>query len=445
VERRFRDRHEAGRLLAEGLLRRVAARAMEEGAEAPLVLGIPRGGVVVADEVARALEAPLDVVVAGRIRAPFLPEVTIGALTAEGPGVILEQDLADALGATSEYVEAAVRQARAETARRVSLYRGQAPPPLVTGRTVILIDDGIASGATFRAALATLRAARPRRLIAAAPVASEESILALHEMADDVVCLATPEPFLAVGVWYESFAATSDDEVTAILSAHGLVGAPNGSDAEIVPGDTGRPIEIPIGSASLPGYLAAPQEPRGVVVFAHGSGSGRNSVRNAFLAQRFQEAGLATLLFDLLTAEETEVEQNRFDASLQSDRLIRATEWLRKQPETRELPIAYLGASTGAAAALVAAARAPGQVRVVVSRGGRPDLAGEALDQVRVPTRLIVGAEDPATLRVNRLALDRLQCVRDLTIVPGAGHLFEEAGTLEEAARLCIEWLDRHL
>src|SRR5215207_873795 len=211
----------------------------------------------------------------------------------------------------------------------------------------------------------------------------------------------------------------------------------------------GRAVRVSAGPVELEGTLGVPQGDRGVVLFAHGSGSGRYSPRNRYVARVLREAGLAALLIDLLTAEEEEVDLRtrhlRFDIELLAQRLAGATDWLRRNPDTRDLRIGYFGASTGAGAALIAAAERPDDAFAVVSRGGRPDLAGEALSLVRAPTLLIVGGEDEPVIRMNEEALARLRVEKRLEIIPGAGHLFEEPGALEEVARLAAEWLARHL
>ena len=201
--------------------------------------------------------------------------------------------------------------------------------------------------------------------------------------------------------------------------------------------------------AQLNGDLALPEAARGVVLFAHGSGSGRRSPRNRAVARTLNEAGFATLLLDLLTqAEEVREERGarlRFDVRVLAERLVDAIDWLAREPATRQLPIGLFGASTGAAAALVAATLRAGRVRAVVSRGGRPDLAEDALDAVRTPTLLIVGGADEAVLALNRASRARLACVKDLRIVPGATHLFEERGALEQVSRAAAEWFALHL
>jgi len=210
-----------------------------------------------------------------------------------------------------------------------------------------------------------------------------------------------------------------------------------------------RPIQIPAGGPSLGGDLALPAGATGVVVFAHGSGSSRHSPRNQFVARTIQASGAATLLFDLLTPAEERADafdgHLRFDIGLLGERLACAVRWVREQPETRGLGIGCFGASTGAAAALVAAADPRCAVQAVVSRGGRPDLAGAALERITAPTLLIVGAHDDFVLQLNREACARLRCPKELAVVPGATHLFEEPGALDQVASLATGWFRRHL
>jgi len=206
---------------------------------------------------------------------------------------------------------------------------------------------------------------------------------------------------------------------------------------------------VPIGDVTLEGTLSLPQEAAAVVLFAHGSGSGRHSPRSRHVANVLNEARLATLLIDLLTPEEEEFDlftgELRFNIALLAHRFVVTTEWLTQYSDTRRLPIGYFGASTGAAAALVAAAQRPDDVGAVVSRSGRPDLAGTALPHVRAPTLLIVGGKDIQVIELNEEALRLLRCEKDLVIVPGATHLFEEPGALDEVAGLARWWFLRHL
>lgn len=210
-----------------------------------------------------------------------------------------------------------------------------------------------------------------------------------------------------------------------------------------------RPVEIDLTDVVLHGDLTLPPEARGLVIFAHGSGSSRHSPRNRFVAGVINRAGLGTLLIDLLTEDEERVDEMtrelRFDIGLLGRRVARVVQWAGEHEELSELPVGLFGSSTGAAAALVAAAELPGNVRAVVSRGGRPDLAGRALPKVECATLLVVGGLDEAVIGMNEEARARMRCPVELVIVPGATHLFEEPDTLEEVARLATQWFARHL
>jgi len=210
-----------------------------------------------------------------------------------------------------------------------------------------------------------------------------------------------------------------------------------------------RQVTIPIDDVTIFGDLSIPSEARAVVLFAHGSGSSRFSPRNRFVADRLNDAQLATLLIDLLTPQEENVDnitrRYRFDIPLLAERVLGAMDWLTQDDDTRELAIGLFGASTGAAAALQAAAKNPAAVAAVVSRGGRPDLAGDLLYEVEAPTLLIVGENDPVVRELNRDSLEKLACTKELLVVPGATHLFEEPGKLEEVADLTADWFVKHL
>lgn len=204
-------------------------------------------------------------------------------------------------------------------------------------------------------------------------------------------------------------------------------------------------VQIPADGVALEGALALPDGARGLVLFAHGSGSSRHSPRNRQVAEVLRQGGIGTLLFDLLTLEEDQDHATRFNIDLLTRRLIAATRWVMDDPRTGDLAVGYFGSSTGAAAALRAAAELGPKIGAVVSRGGRPDLAEQALGKARSPTRLIVGGQDEAVLDLNRQAYDRLRTETELVIIPGATHLFEEPGALEEVARLAADWFRRHL
>lgn len=210
-----------------------------------------------------------------------------------------------------------------------------------------------------------------------------------------------------------------------------------------------RPVHVPAHAVTLEGNLVVPAAANGLVVFAHGSGSGRFSPRNQMVAETLNRAGIATLLIDLLTVEEERIDRRtaefRFDIQRLANRLVDATDWVAAQPELARLGIGCFGASTGAAAALIAAALRPNRIGAVVSRGGRPDLAGEVLDRVRAPTLLIVGGADPEVLALNRRAEQAMRAERKLVVIEKATHLFEERGALEQVATLASEWFRTHL
>jgi putative phosphoribosyl transferase len=419
----FRDREEAARLLARAL--------QAYKGKNPLVLAIPRGAVPMARIIADDLGGEADVVLVRKLHAPMQPELAIGSIDEHGQ--VLLTEYARRLEIPPGYLEREQREQRRILEERRRLYTSIRPPIDPAGRIVIVVDDGIATGSTMIAALRSVRERRPARLVAAAAVAPAENVDRVRPYADEVVCLATPADFYAVGQFFLSFNQVGDDEVVANL--HRRSEAP-ALDPE---------VEIPAGGRRLVGNLIVPPRAKGFVVFAHGSGSSRLSPRNWLVAETLQRAGIGTLLFDLLTAEEDEIYENRFDIPLLARRLVAATAWLKDRPETAGLGVGYFGASTGAAAALIAAAESGRTIKAVVSRGGRPDLAIPVLGRVTAPTLLIVGGRDEAVIDLNRKALERLICVKELAIISGATHLFEEPGTLEEAARLAADWFGRHL
>jgi putative phosphoribosyl transferase len=422
---RFADRHDAGR--------RLAVLLADFRYENPVVVGIPRGGMPVAAEVARALEAPLDVVVVRKVEAPENPEYTIGAL-AEGDVSVIDDEAVRGLSLGAAELDEVVGRAQRGLAERLARYFPNNGRPAVAGQTVVLVDDGLATGHSAQAAARSLRERGAARVVLAVPVAAQESARALREWVDDVVCIEMPERLEAIGLRYEDFSMTSDEEVMALLAEH--AGAVTREVAiEAAPGIV------------LSGELTVPwgAYARGVVAFAHGSGSSRLSPRNRQVAGVLNEAGFATLLFDLLTPREELDRANVFDIPLLAQRLVEATHWLRRQPETARLALGYFGASTGSAAALIAAAELRAGVCAVVSRGGRPDLAEPRLGEVVAPVLLIVGGADTAVLDLNRAAQRRLRCVNELAVVPRATHLFEEPGALARVARLAVDWFTQHL
>jgi putative phosphoribosyl transferase len=424
----FQDRLHAGRALAAEL------KPLAE--EEAVVLAIPRGGVPVAFEVASALHAPMDVITVRKLGAPQNPEFAVGAVAEDGSAV-LDAEVARRLGLTRDQIEDVVQREVRELDRRIELYRDGWEPMDVHGRTVIIVDDGLATGLSDLAAVRALRKRGAARVIVAAPVASHHAVALLREEADDVVSVLVPQDFLGVGAWYEDFAAVSDEEVLRLMERAGTQGPAAAPLA--------REIAIDAGPLVLRGDLTVPADARGLVIFAHGSGSSRRSPRNRAVASVLTRLGLATLLFDLLTEQEEGRRDLVFDIPLLAERLQLATRWAAAQDNLSELPTGYFGASTGAAAALSAAAALGNQVRAVVSRGGRPDLAGDDLPRVLAPTLMIVGGLDLQVLELNRMAAARMRCEHRVVVVEGAGHLFEEPGTLDIAARLAGEWFDDHL
>jgi putative phosphoribosyl transferase len=386
-----------------------------------------------------------------KLGAPIQPELGIGAVSEDG-AIHVNQRTMELVGVSEEELASIVTAKRAEVEERVRKFRRGEPPIDVRGRTVIVVDDGIATGGTARAALQTLRARGAGRIVLAVPVAATQSVEELGPFADELVCLHPEEEFFAVGLWYDDFTPTTDDDVVELLArARADLGRaePVRTKSERVRRAEERDVRIPIGDQWLEGHLSAPHAASGLVLFAHGSGSSRHSPRNQYVAGELQRAGLATLLLDLLTEAEEAVDARtahlRFDIELLASRLVVATEWARGESELEGLAIGYFGASTGAAAALVAAAVRPDWVRAIVSRGGRPDLAEASLGEVRAPTLLLVGGADLEVLQLNREALEMLECEKRLEVIAGATHLFEEPGTLEQVARSSARWFSRHL
>jgi len=420
----FRDRESAAYLLSRAL------RAYR--GKNPLVLAIPRGAVPMARIIADELGGEVDVVLVRKLHAPTQHELAIGSIDEHGH--VLLNDHARSLEIPPHYLKEEEQKERKLLEERRRQYTSIHPPIDPAGRVVIVVDDGIATGSTMIAALRSVRERKPAWLVAAAAVAPPENIERIRPCADEVVCLATPSEFYSVGQFFASFEQVSDEEVMAILRREPP--APEAEDPEVV---------VPADGHRLPGNLTVPRGAIGLVVFAHGSGSSRLSPRNRFVATTLQRARIGTLLFDLLTPEEDQLQENRFDIPLLSRRLVAATTWVQDRPEAAGLGIGYFGASTGAAAALMAAASLHGTIRAVVSRGGRPDLAMPVLGEVAAPTLLIVGGLDDVVITLNRKAHAQLTGVRNLAIIPGATHLFEEPGTLEEVARLAADWFARHL
>jgi predicted phosphoribosyltransferase/dienelactone hydrolase len=397
----------------------------------------------VAFEVAKALQAPLDVLVVRKLGVPFQPELAFGAIGEGGARVINESVVHEADLSEDEMATVEAEQ-RAELTRRSERFRRGRDPIPVAGRIAVIVDDGVATGATAKAACQVARAQGASRVVLAVPISGRDIVASFSGYADEVVSLQTPAFFYAVGQGYRNFTQTSDDEVVALLD-RASKGYRQFVISAVDPPLRDEEVRVTAGPLSVAGHLTIPERPVGIVVFAHGSGSGRHSPRNRYVAEVLNRAGLATLLFDLLTPEEERNRANVFDIELLARRLVDVTGWLAGQPDIASLPVGYFGASTGAGAALVAAADPSVKVAAVVSRGGRPDLAGEALTKVHAPTQLIVGGYDDIVLDLNRRAARVIPGMCEIVVVPRATHLFEEPGALEQVAALARDWFIDHL
>ncbi|MBJ7521056.1 MAG: dienelactone hydrolase family protein [Solirubrobacteraceae bacterium] len=432
----FSDRRDAGLRLAE--------RLRHYAGEDPVVVALPRGGVPVAVQVADVLAAPMDILAVRKLGAPGHPELAVGAVAEDSVGVI-DTRMVRVTSLSERDLDETLDRESVELDRRVHTYRGDRPRIELADRTVIIVDDGLATGLTDLAAVRAVRARGARRVVVAAPVGSRAAVELLGSEADDVVCAFIPRDLHSVGQWSADFSEVDDEEVLAVLEdrpvpRRDLAAVPDVPGLEVRQAVT---FEVPGGL--LEGDLAVPEGARGLVVFAHGSGSGRHSPRNRAVAEALQQRGLATLLFDLLTDEESMDRSHVFDIPMLAGRLTQVGRWSREHPATAELPLGLFGASTGAAAALVAAAELGPDVRAVVSRGGRPDLAADRLDQVTAPTLLIVGRRDESVLLLNRMAAIRLAGPHELAVIDGAGHVFEEPGALEQVAALAGGWFLAHM
>jgi erythromycin esterase-like protein/predicted phosphoribosyltransferase/dienelactone hydrolase len=426
----FVDRTDAGRQLAT----RLKALDLTD----PVVYALPRGGVPLAVEIATALRAPLDLVLVRKIGAPGHPELALAAVVdGEGAQTIVNPTVASMTGGDEAFLETARRRELDEIERRRRLYFGEHRHIDPSGRTAIVVDDGLATGATAKVALRALKRQGAAKVVLAVPVAPPDTLEAMRADADALICLHAPAHFFGVGAFYGDFHQLSDDETMGLLR----------QVWERTPTalDTIKCREVKLPPLALVGDLQVPADAKGIVLFAHGSGSSRGSPRNRAVAAALNARGFATLLFDLLSEEEARDRRKVFDIRLLAERLSQAASWISQQGDLSRLPLGLFGASTGAGAALAAAAALGARVQAVVSRGGRPDLAAAALRRVVAPTLLIVGDADHAVVELNRAAMAELDCDKALTLVAGATHLFEEPGALEQVTKLAGDWFEAKL
>ena len=435
----FTDRIDAGRQLA--------ARLTHLKDSDVVVLGLPRGGVPVAEQVAESLAAPLDICLVRKLGVPYQPELAMGAV-GEGGVRVLNDDVLSRGRVTSRDLAAVEERELALLDERAARYRGARHPVPLRGRTVVVVDDGLATGATALAACRVVRARDAARIVLAVPVAPAGwRAERVGNNADEAVCVHEPAFFQAIGQFYLDFSQTPDEDVVACLDRNrAAYGAGDDAAAQAAEGAAGLPpteVRLPVGGAEVGGELTVPEGATGIVVFAHGSGSSRHSPRNRAVAAALNRAGLGTLLFDLLTDAEAANRANVFDTELLAGRLTEAAAWVGGREDTRRLRTGFFGASTGAAAALGAAAARP-PIAAVVSRGGRPDLAGPSLARVGAHVLLIVGGRDTEVLELNERA-HRSLATSEVHVISGAGHLFEEPGALEEVTAQAADWFNRYL
>ena len=372
----------------------------------------------------------MDVPVVRKVGHPLNSEFAIGALAEDGTMVLDEISAADVDDDTLARKKVSTAT---EIARRVKTYRDGEPLGHLDDATLVIIDDGVATGATMKAACDMGRAMGAGRIIAAVPVAPAGWKKAMRSHADEMVSLIEPDEFIAVSQFYRSFEQVTDDEVVRIRQA---------LKRETV--DL-RACMMLDGGRGLPVHVVARPGHRAFVVFVHGSGSSMMSPRNTMVANALSRRGYSTMLFDLLTAGEGDERSNVFDIDLLAERTEKALEWLSEAVKVARRPTCLFGASTGAAAALVCAARHPEMVQAVISRGGRPDLARSELSKVACPVLLVVGGRDHDVLELNLDAAAHLKHCSGPVVVPGASHLFDEPGTLDLVVAHVNEFLTQLL
>lgn len=420
----YADRHDAGR--------RLAALLHDRRFEDPLVIGIARGGMPVAAEVARALGAPLDIVIVRKIGVPWNPELAIGAV-AEGELVMVDEQAAAQLHLSAQEVDAAVARALEELAAAIARLRRGRPRIGVRGRSVILVDDGLATGRQAQAAIAALRSRGALHITLALPVGAPESVQALSHSVDEALCAATPQHLRAIGDWYEDFRPTSDEEMLALLCEHAGAARRSALIGSAAPKASGE-LVVPW---SAPGH--------GVIVFAPADRAPAEADLAAHLAMALQHAGFATLTLAGARSDRAQPQDARRDVQRTAQLTREATDWLRSQPESARLPIGYLGSGTAAAGALVAASRLRSAVGALVAYAPRLELTGGAIALLEAPTLLIVPEQDRELIALCHAAREAMQCESRVALAPGRSPLALAESAREPLAALIIDWFARHI
>ncbi|MBI3031228.1 MAG: alpha/beta fold hydrolase [Candidatus Rokubacteria bacterium] len=428
----FRDRAEAGGALAGELAPLIAGPCV--------VAAIPRGGVAVALPIVVRLRAPLTVAYARKLTAPFAPEFAFGALDEDGR-MVLEPESVAGLGLGPDDVEKAKARVWAEIQRRMTLYR---VPPLshhLPGAAVVLVDDGLATGLTMRAALEYARRHGAREITVAVPCAAMEAAERFRRAADRFLSLIVDEAFTAVGTYYDDFSPVTDEDVVAMLARAQQLVTP------AAPPEPGLRVAFRNSRGrELAGLLLAPASggPHPAVVFAHGWGSGKDSPRNRAVAEALRAEGFAAFLFDFTGHGDSGGTLDESIPAQQVDDLGAALNLLEALGEVDGSRLGVVGASSGAAVALLRAAE-DARIRALVLRSANPEGAEGATPQVKVPTLLIVGERDAPIRAVNEALLPRLGGPRRLEVVPAGDHLFEEPTALRQAGALTVGWFKKYL
>ena len=457
----FRDRSDAGRLLARSLTHYASERGV-------VVIGLTRGGVPVAREVAAALGATFGVMAARRIGVPGMEEIALGAI-AEGSPHFVANAVLQFIGVPQELIERLTAAQRTELERQASLYRSAQAFPDLRDRTVVLIDDGLATGATLRAAVRSVRRAQPKRVVAAVPVASRWGAGELRDQVDELVVLLTPPGFELVGACYRDFQPVTDDDVVALLGGplrrvsatvrdiSERLGRAFGSPGVRDRGDE-RTVLIPVADGMVAGELAVPTSTtgsgaprshrvRGLAILAHPNIGGRNNYRERYLAGRLRLGGYATLRLDLATSAEHSAAGDGAPLGANADelanRLTGACDWAIDAAIAGAHRIVLIGSAVGGAVSLIAAAQRPGAIWSVITRGARVELAAHALTRVRAPVLLIVSGADRDTLVTNAEARRKLRGGARIMPMAHVGRAFDEPGALGALGEQVMGWLER--